>query len=375
MNKYFIFASDERSYLDLINVVLEIKKRNLPYFFLYSRESQRIAPSQDLNKFSYDSNIDLTSEPIINFATLGFSLSFKPTHLIITNENWEPEKSILYEFKTKGCFISCVNGSTWLRSGIKGKLELASRKRFPSNCIDIYFSHSKRCKEIQELGGMYPHQSIVTGNPRNDNINYDCVTENIIIVYGSMEREHHSKLLKIYKEVKNKYPQWVVYYKPHPNELIDFPNDFTNVKIVSSYEEYFKILPKSNYNIGMFGSVMYFPLFLNKNIICVDSKDSGLEEEENIENYRGHEFNFWSKILNFKDFDEFKNFIGLDFLKSTKEINKQIDKSLRDNLDFYKKDIIFKPTYKNNKKILKYFDEFNDKKASNRIINYLEGEK
>ena len=32
MNSYFIFASDERSYLDLKNIVIELKNRDLPYF-------------------------------------------------------------------------------------------------------------------------------------------------------------------------------------------------------------------------------------------------------------------------------------------------------------------------------------------------------
>jgi len=371
MNKYLIVATDDRSYLDLKNVVIELKNRNLPYFFLYSNSNTRISPLSHLQEFSYDTNVDYNEEKYLS-KTLGFELPFKPNVLLITNENWEPEKTILLEFKQWGCFIACVENSTWIRSGIKGKLEIASRKSFPSNCIDIYFSHSEKGKEIQKLGGMPPNKLIISGNPRNDNIKYNCVFEDIIIVYGSMEKEHHFKLLKIYNEVKNQYPKWEVYYKPHPNELINFPNDFKDVNLIYNYEEYFKILPKSNYNIGIFGSVMYFPLLLNKNIIYIDSKSSGVEEEENIENYKGHEFRFWSRILNFKTFEEFKDFIGLDFLNSSKKINEEVDKLVKENLECYKKDIKFTPSNKNNQNLLKIFDQFNDGKASKRIIDYIE---
>lgn len=373
MKKYFIFASDERSYLDLKNIVLELKKRKLPYFFLYARTSHRISPVGQFDKFNYDSNIE-ESNSKVNFQTLGFSLPFNPTHLIITNENWEPEKTILYEFKTKGCFISCVDNSTWLRSGIKGKLEIGSRKNFPSNCIDIFFEHSEKCKKVKELAGMYPHQSVVVGNPRNDDINFKCTVEDIIIVYGSMEQELHSNILNIYYNIKNKNPDWDIYYRPHPNEIKEFPNDFDNVNLLSSYDEYFNILPKSNYNVMLFGSTTYYPLILNKNVVIINNKDSGVDDEENIENYKGHEFNFWSPILKLKTFDDFKNYISTDFLNKTKIINKEFESNIASNLAYYDKDCTFmgKSNSINNKNILKYFDEFNDKKASKRIINYLE---
>ena len=98
MNKYLIFSSDERSYLDLKNVVLELKKRNLPYFFLYSNSNNRIFPKQNLDNFSYDTNIT-PSDNTYPSQTLGFELPFKPDVLLITNENWEPEKTILWDFK------------------------------------------------------------------------------------------------------------------------------------------------------------------------------------------------------------------------------------------------------------------------------------
>ena len=154
MNKYLIFASDERSYSDLKNIVLELKKRDLPYFFLYSNSNNRLFPFQNLEEFSYDTNIEYKSQTFPS-KTLGFELPFKPDVLLITNENWEPEKSILWEFKQWGCFIGCVENSSWTHNNIKCKLEIASRKSFPTNCIDVFFDHSQWGLESKKQCGWW----------------------------------------------------------------------------------------------------------------------------------------------------------------------------------------------------------------------------
>lgn len=373
MNKYLIFASDERSYLDLVNVVLELKKRNLPYFFLYSKSPHRISPTHQLEQFSYDSNVEF-SKDVYPSQTLGFNLPFKPNILLITNENWEPEKSVMLEFKQWGCFIGCVEGTSYIYGGIKGKLEIASRKSFPTNCVDTFFDHSEWAKETKTLEGWFSLKSVVTGNPRNDSIDYKCTEEDIIIVYGSMEKEHHYNLLKIYKNLKSKLNNWEIYYKPHPSETKDFPNDFTNIQLLQSHNEFIDILKKSKHNVGIFSSVMYFPLILNKNVVQVDLKTSGQEDEFNLENYRGHEFNFWSNILGFSTFEDFVQFIGVDFLSSMKKRVEKFEKNLLNNLVLYEKDCTFTHKKSKNIKVLKYFDEFNDQKASKRIIDYIENE-
>ena len=168
MKKYFLFASDERSFLDLKNVAIELKKRNIDYFFLYSNSPHRISPINNLSKYSYDTNTNIKEKH--SFQTLGIELPFKPDYLLISNENWEPEKTIAYEFKTKGTFIGGVETGTYTISDIKTKLEIASRKSFPTNCIDIFFDHCEWSKKTKINSGWYSNKSIVTGNPKYDNI-------------------------------------------------------------------------------------------------------------------------------------------------------------------------------------------------------------
>ena len=195
-----------------------------------------------------------------------------------------------------------------------------------------------------------------------------------------MEREHHNTLLNIYKNLNKKLNGWEIYYKTHPSEIKDFPQDFNGVNILSTYEQYFEILPNTPHHIGMFGSVMYFPLVLDKNIIYIDAKTSGAEDELNIENYKGHEFEFWDRVFKneivgsdgFKNFEEFHNFIGEDFLQDMKKRNKSVEKNIGDWLTSYKEDCTFIEKQSDNLKALKYFDQFHDNKASERIINYIE---
>lgn len=370
MNKYLVVATDERSYLDLKNVVLELKDRGLPYFFLFNDSPHRIDPRSSLQSYSYDTNIEPENKHYFS-QTLGFKLPFKPTVLLITNENWDPEKVILSEFKQWGCFIGCIENSSWIFNNIKTKLEIASRKSFPSNCIDVFFDHSTWCLETKTKAGWWPQKSIITGNPKFDDFSLSNENKNIIIIYGSMEREHHYKLIDIYNEVKSKHPTYEVYYKPHPSENKDF-QDLNNIDTLDTHNQFLDKLKHSTYNIGMFSSVMYHALLLGKTVIDIDFISSGFDKELEIDNFRGHEFNFWKNILNFDTFEEFKDFISLDYIKNTQQRNNIVEQTIKTYLDPYNKNIIFTPHKNSNQELLKYFDDYNDGKASKRIVDYIE---
>lgn len=370
--KILIIATCQRSFLDLKNVVVELKNRNIPYFFLYNDTTEIASPKYNIELFNYDSNINLNGETYM-YESLGFELPFKPDVLLITKENWEPEKSILLNFKMHGVFIACVENSSWIYNNIKTKLEIASRKSFPTNCIDIFFDHSNWCLETKRLAGWWDNKSIVTGNPKYDNINLTNLEfeENVILVYGSMENEHHLKLLSIYNDL-NKLIDSKIYYKPHPNELKNFPNDFKDINLITSNEMYLDLLRKSKYNIGLFTSVMYLPLLLNKNIVYIDQSMSGVNEELNLNNFKGYEFDFWKNILGFKDFSDFSDFISNEFIENTIKRNDTLEKSIIDNLILYKEDLSFINKVSTNINLLKYYDEFNDNNASKRIVDFFE---
>lgn len=371
---FFIFASDNRSYLDLKNIVLELKLRNLPYFFLYTNSTVRLNPKGNLREFLYDSNTDLNNQAYF-YESLQLGLPFRPDVVILTNENWEPEKNILLEFKVNGSLISCVENSSWLYNNIKTKLELKSRQTYPSNCIDVFFDHSNWCKETKKLAGWSDFKSVVVGNPKFDKVSLvGSEEENILIVYGSMEAEHHTKLLQIYSNIVSKVgKRWSVYYKPHPNEMREFPNDFAKVNLIIDEQDYLDRLSKTKYCVGLFTSVMYLPLANNKTVIYIDNRTSGVSEELELENFKGKEFNFWSGILGFSDFSEFVDFIDPSYIESTLERNKNLENLVKETLPVYDQELSFLGKRSDNSKLVSLYDEFNDGNAAKRIVNFFLG--
>ena len=82
---------------------------------------------------------------------------------------------------------------------------------------------------------------------------------------------------------------------------------------------------------------------------------------------------FWMNIHKLKTIDEFKEFIGMDRLEKFKETNKYVMDLARKSINDFDSDFKFLTDKKKERKeFIKLFDEFNDKKASKRIIDYLE---
>jgi NAD-dependent SIR2 family protein deacetylase len=119
---------------------------------------------------------------------------------------------------------------------------------------------------------------------------------------------------------------------------------------------------------------MYFPLVMDKNVVILDHSFIGIENELNIENFKGHEFNFWKNILNFKSFKEFEEFISKKYITNTLNRNKKFEKNISKNLVFYNKDHTFMNVKSENRSLLKYYTDYSDNNSSKRIINYIENE-
>ena len=230
--KVLIVATDIRSFLDLKNVVIELKKNNIEYFFLYSQERTRQFPTANLDKYSYDTNCQVTSKYFS--PTLGITLPFIPDLLLITNENWEPEKIILTEFKQQGTIIACVENTSWIVGTIKSRLEMLSRLNFPTNCIDIFFESSKWSLETKKLCGWYDFKSVIVGNPKYDTLEEVPEKNEGVLVFGTMEKEACQKVYKILEELDN--TNQPIYYRPHPGEDVT-KLKYNNIKLVLDQAE------------------------------------------------------------------------------------------------------------------------------------------
>ncbi len=389
MNKFFLFASDARSYLDLVNVVKELERRKEKYFFLYNSNPYVLDPKTGLDKYNYDTNIE-NSENSIFIPNLGFELPFKPDVVLLTRENWVPEKSLVLDFKQIGSSVCCIENSNWFYNHIKTRLELLSRMTFPSNLIDRHFDHSEWEFDTKKLAGWANYKTEIVGNPKFDNIfngiDVDYIIDKYklnknkknILVYGSMENEMRTNLFKEMNHMKNNLSNdFEILYRPHPSEFQKFQNDFypkfsiDGIKVIDNDMDVKSVSYFSDIHISNFQGVTYNSLMYNKKLV-IHKDNFGVRDELNIDIFKEKEFPFWSNIFNINSWEKFKDLIDLSLLE---EFIKRYDswwKDISNSLDVYDKNLDWSldinPS-ENNNKLLKYFDDFNDQNASNRIVN------
>ena len=85
---------------------------------------------------------------------------------------------------------------------------------------------------------------------------------------------------------------------------------------------------------------------------------------------------FWMNVFGCKTIEEFINLIDFDIIEKFKPMNDEVESISKKSINDFDLENNFlenlKPT---SPELIKLFDEFNDKKASHRIINYIEENK
>ena len=380
IKKILIYASDNRGYIEVKNVVNELSQRECDYIFVYPTDQG----------FTYESNIDYDKYPNFESKSVGFLLPFKPDIVLITRESWLPETNIVVEFKQVGSIICNLENSSWLYNNIKTRLEILSRMKFPTNMIDVFFDHSNWTYESKLEAGWTKGKSIITGIPKFDilkNITTEDIkqkynlTKPIIVLYGSMEDNIRPNIINISKELENKYSSTHhLFYKPHPKEFTDFPSDFTEnnltpspqFRLIRDENEMYSFSQLGDIHIGIITSVMYYPLYFNKTVYYIDSDDSGVMFDMDLENFRGNEYNFWAPLMNVNSWDEFVEKIGEYRIEKFKDRYDLFMNKFKNTLKSYENVVDLNQKFEyDNTSLLELYDEFNDGNASKRIANYL----
>ena len=380
IKKILIYASDNRGYIEVKNVVNELSQRECDYIFVYPTDQG----------FTYESNIDYDKYPNFESKSVGFLLPFKPDIVLITRESWLPETNIVVEFKQVGTIICNLENSSWLYNNIKTRLEILSRMKFPTNMIDVFFDHSTWTYDSKLEAGWVKGKSIITGIPKFDilkNITTEDIkqkynlTKPIIVLYGSMEDNIRPNIINISKELENKYSSTHhLFYKPHPKEFTDFPSDFTEnnltpspqFRLIRDENEMYSFSQLGDIHIGIITSVMYYPLYFNKTVYYIDSDDSGVMFDMDLENFRGNEYNFWAPLMNVNSWDEFVEKIGEYRIEKFKDRYDLFMNKFKNTLKSYENVVDLNQKFEyDNTSLLELYDEFNDGNASKRIANYL----
>lgn len=390
MDKYFIFASNCRAYVELINVVKELKEKGEKYFFLYTTNTISSSPVKSIDNFNYDTNIESSTNKIF-VQNLGFDLPFTPDIILLTRESWSPEKELIYEFKTIGSIVCCLeNSNSWFYNNIKTRLEILSRMKFPTNIIDKHFEHCHWSLDTKKLAGWVNFKSDIVGVPRFDKIFDDINTDFVInkynlniekksvLIFGSMEHDMRPNILSEVNYLKNNLSNdFEILYRPHPSEFEKFSNDFypnfyiDGIKVIDNDLDVKSIAYLSDFHISMFQGVTHYSLAFNKKLI-IPKNNFGVKNEMNMDLFKEKEFSFWANIFNINCWEQFKEFVNLDLIEEFIIRYDDWWDDICNSLSIYDRDLSWslntEPS-KHNNRLLKYFDEFNDQKASIRLIN------
>jgi hypothetical protein len=378
--KILIYVSDDRGHIEVKNIVKELSQSDCDFVFIYPTDQGLI----------YESNIDYGKYSSFKSKSIGVELPFLPDILLITKESWLPETNLIIEFKQAGTIICNLENSSWLYNNIKTRLEILSRMRFPTNMIDIFFDHSNWVLETKIKAGWVGNKSIITGVSKFDNLQ-NITTEHIIskynidkcviVLYGSMENNIRSNIIKIAQEIEKKYKNThCLFYKPHPKEFIDFSYDFNKdylisaplFKIIKTEDELHSFAKLGDIHIGIISSIMYFPIYFNKSVFYIDTDDSGVMWDLDFENFKGNEYNFWAPIIQVNSFEQFEEKIEKQRVIKFKKRYDLLINTFKNILKPYKNNINLSQRFEyDNKILLNFYDNFNDGNTSKRIVNHL----
>jgi len=157
-----------------------------------------------------------------------------------------------------------------------------------------------------------------------------------------------------------------------------------NIKLIDEDTDLFYLSHMCDLHIGTISSVMYFSLILNKKVVNLNNLtnneikateiDTLFENNEDIASGEtGRACDFWVRVMNLKSTDELIELIGVDRLEKFKEDNKEIRQIIsRNTIDWDNNFNFLNSEPPNNTELLKLFDNFNDFKASKRIVKHLE---
>ena len=413
--KIIIFASDKKYFNYLSNIRKELIKNNHTVFFLYTESNTTRYPTHNINEFNYDCNVDVDFRKGIISNSLGINIPFIPDYLILARERWQPEQNIIKEFKeTFNSKVALLEINTAMLRGYEVILEYHSRNQYPQNMIDLYFDHSDFSLQSRvDFTFKNSDKSIIVGNPKYDNIiNYKPTKESLAylnqkyninplkkyILWYSTQTVGRDNCLNALKDFSEKYSsEYNIFYKPFPNEPYEprYSSHFTrienkiemtipNIKLIDEDTDLFYLSHMCDLHVGTISSVMYFSLILNKKVVNLNNLtnneikatkiDTLFENNEDIASGEtGRACDFWVRVMNLKSTDELIELIGVDRLEKFKEDNKEIRQIIsRNTIDWDNNFNFLNSEPPNNTELLKLFDNFNDFKASKRIVKHLE---
>lgn len=395
-----IYAGDNKYFKVLRPIASYIKNEtNHNFLFLYSEDTELRFPQQ-LNHFSYDGRFG-SNQQSVDSVTLNVQIPFTPDVLLIARERWQPEQSILTEFKQKfNAVVGCVEVSSHLVNSIENRLEMLSRMQYPQNMIDVFFEHSEFAKErrLDCMDESYRSRIHVVGNPRFDDIQlhgnlskYDIDSSKEQILFWGVINTTRDTALEALRVLADKTRDThQIFYKCYPGEPNNakFKHQFEpflidGVQVVYDENDVFDIASVCNIHIGQMSSVFNFAIQFGKKIVNLDSVCNASERMNDLNTLINETGNgvedsarFWMGIWGINDIDTFKELIDLNRIQMFKRTNELVMDIVRKNtIDFDWDCNFLQQSTQPYGDLIKLFDEYEfDGNSASRIINFLENE-
>ena len=376
-----IFASDAKGLSSLNSIIEEAGKQGIRLFAMVTHFTQLRHPKLHQNQFQILCNVN--REKVVYSNSLGIDLPFKPDLLIINRERWDPESSIINEFKTKfKSKIALVEPNAWILNGAESRLETYSRNRYVKD-IDVFFMGSKHGILQQQAAG-FEGNMVSVGNPKydlNTNVPSDQILqirklynappdkENVLLF--SLVNGYRDKINSIFeqhiKDTSKKY-----FYKPYPGEPFDskFINDYhpqfflNNTLPILDEKHIWGMFEICDTHVGVLSSIVHATLLKGKKYID-HSLDLNLPEKyldfsgvfqtggPGLENNKS----MWMRSFGFTNDSQLKALLPDSYRDEIEKTNNKV----WDNLG-------------NPEILLTLFDDYNDGQAAKRIINYIQNE-
>lgn len=384
-----VFASDAKALSSLNSTINELSERGHNLFAIVTQDTQLRYPKVHSNRFQFLTNVD--SEEKTFSESLGIDLPFKPDWLIVNRERWNPETEIIVEFKNKfGAKIGLIEPNAAMINGVEGFLENHSKNRFVPY-IDVFFDHSHFISSQRKRMG-FQGKSVVVGNPKYDsNLDVDpSLLESITQTYNvdphkkkvllfSLVNSSRDALFKEFERFVKEHDEYQFFIKPYPGEpfLPQFSNQYfpkffiDGVTPILDETHIWGMLNICDIHMGAFSSIFHPSFLLNKKVVDL-SREIGMRgrilDTSPILNSEGNGLedtaDLWMRTFGFKSVDELKEFISESTISKISEKNDIVWNVVNN--------FVYLNNNKDYKEMLSYFDDFNDMKASSRIVNYIE---
>lgn len=397
-----LYAGDRKYHSVLEPIAKELKNTNHTFLYTFTNSTQLLFPTRNPEQFYYDGQIS-ESDISVDCESLGIKIPFKPDVLILARERWQPEQSIIHEFKTKwGCKVCCVEVSSHLANNIENRLEMLSRTNYPQSKIDYFFEHSEWAKQrrIDCLDNSFEPKTIVIGNTRkftSNNIAEEVKTKysidpnkKQILFWGVINttRPTALKALKVLaKKTKNTHQ---IFYKCYPGEPYNelFKSQFNpfcieGVQVIYNENDIYDMAQICDTHIAAASSVFNFAFVNNKKLVNLDSVCGASEKMNDFVTFIGEKNNgvedsakFWMRIWNLNNYKEFKDLVGEDRVQLFKTTNKEFLSQVKQHTIDFDWDCQFLDTPKKEYgNLIEIFDQYKfDGNAPTRIINFLTNE-